>query len=684
MAPNEEVFARLIKLMQDRGGVVAFVGAGISVAPPAGAPLGDEIKRNLLKALCANQHLKPDFTRFASLDETELLDKFSRTPLEVVLQKVYDTIGERALDLLEVVGSGSPNYNHFFLSYALANRYLKAIVTTNQDQYIERAFCELGVDDQLDTCIKNNQFKIRQRELQLFKLHGSLGERDSIVATLHQVGRGLEQQKARVFKKLLKDFPFIFAGYRGADFDIQEVLVNTNFKEIFWLSRQSREQIKKDTRHIINALERQGKGTRVNIICGDLNEIFLRMAYELNLKFKAPKAVPCFFSNWFERNVKPYEAQEILGRVYMHLDNSLAVSRFTKASNLACKNKDLKSAARSLHELAEFSRRRGDYEKALKVYKLVKNFARRIRDKRLMGAAAYGISLINYMLARYQESLKCAEDSIKLFNESESTEGEAHAFRVIAQVRRDCGEYREAIEFDKRAMAKFKALGMKQEEAWAFRSLAKTRLLLGDLQQAKKDVEKMRELIRVFNDIHTNEYGNWMLAELALVEGNCTEALEYFRELEEKYNEVANDRYLSVCINLGIGEIHRRKQEYDLALRRFEIAESESSNMGLVKKKYSAILGRLETKRLQGQKLPTREEYKKLSGNFSRIKIPWGVVHTMIGEALLLWQKNKIEDFAKVLDGALRVSTNLPLELKLITKLRTCNDVNVVHELNFP
>jgi tetratricopeptide (TPR) repeat protein len=423
----------------------------------------------------------------------------------VVLQKVYDTIGERALDLLEVVGSGSPNYNHFFLSYALANRYLKAIVTTNQDQYIEKAFCELEVGNQLDKCITNNQFKIRQGKLQLFKLHGSLGDRDSIVATLHQVGRGLEQQKAQVFTKLLEDFPFIFAGYRGADLDIREVLIKAKCKEIFWLSRQSREQIKKDSEHIINVLERQG--TRVNIICGDLNEIFLRMAYELNLKFKAPKAVPYFFSNWFERNVKPYEAQEILGRVYMHLDNPLAVKHFTKARNLACGNQDLKSAARSSHELAEFERRRGDYEKALKDYELViRGFARQARDERLMGAAAYGVSLINYMRARYRKSLECAKASIKLFGRSQSPEEKAHAFRVIAQVHRDCGEYREAIKFDELARKAFKKLGMRQEEAWAFRSLAKTKLLLGDLRQAKRDVEKMRELIRVFNDIHTRSH----------------------------------------------------------------------------------------------------------------------------------------------------------------------------------
>jgi hypothetical protein len=56
----------------------------------------------------------------------------------------------------------------------------------------------------------------------------------------------------------------------------------------------------------------------------------------------------------------------------------------------------------------------------------------------------------------------------------------------------------------------------------------------------------------------------------------------------------------------------------------------------------------------------------------------------MVGEALLLWQQNKTDDFAEVLDGALCVSTNLPLERELITKLRTCSNVNVVHELNFP
>jgi hypothetical protein len=74
---NEETLAKLIELIRGKN-VVAFVGAGISVAPPAGAPLGDEIKRNLLKALCASRGLRPDFTRFASLDETELLEVISK------------------------------------------------------------------------------------------------------------------------------------------------------------------------------------------------------------------------------------------------------------------------------------------------------------------------------------------------------------------------------------------------------------------------------------------------------------------------------------------------------------------------------------------------------------------------------------------------------------------------------
>ena len=123
------------------------------------------------------------------------------------------------------------------------------------DNLIEQA-CELrGIDIKNRICCANSHFEQFEELLKsisnhqntpggyIFKLHGNV-EADkkgderfrTFLLTLHQVGRGLNEAKARVLKFFLQNFDFCFMGYSCLDdFSIYPVLRDTDSERlIFW------------------------------------------------------------------------------------------------------------------------------------------------------------------------------------------------------------------------------------------------------------------------------------------------------------------------------------------------------------------------------------------------------------------------------------------------------------------
>lgn len=230
---------RLIK----EGEIAFFVGAGISKDPPSNLLLGDELKNKTISAFCRDTPKN---------ERKEILESTKNLRPEVILQIIHNEIGNGALDILDVLKSDNPNQNHFFLAKAM--NYGNTVITTNFDNLIECAYIREGFEPSVyfdDEGFKKwFENKKDNKKGGIFKIHGTLEEihvtsegierknrKDTIIATLNQVGKGLSKAKAKVLEHFFKKKDMVFIGYSGLDdFDIYPKMLQTESKKkIFWL-----------------------------------------------------------------------------------------------------------------------------------------------------------------------------------------------------------------------------------------------------------------------------------------------------------------------------------------------------------------------------------------------------------------------------------------------------------------
>jgi len=220
------------------GDVVFFAGAALSMRPPSYLPLAFQLVDNTVRAVCGQE-----LSRFYPeiLPSIRGQRRIALLAPELIFQTVYNVVGEYGLDILSILdtrpASNRANHNHRILAKAAGN-YFNMIITTNFDLLIEealeherRAYKVYASEDSFPS---PNQLESLSH-ISIIKLHGSIDDKSSIVATVNQAGTYLPNKKAQVLEYILQNFYVCFVGYSGADMDIFPVLQRTACKGIFWL-----------------------------------------------------------------------------------------------------------------------------------------------------------------------------------------------------------------------------------------------------------------------------------------------------------------------------------------------------------------------------------------------------------------------------------------------------------------
>lgn len=324
------LISELVKLTEE-GRLVFFVGAGISKDVPSCIPLGNELKNGIINALCMDN---------SEPQRDEILESVESLRPEVILQIMHEIVGDKVLDVLDIFRCDQPNQNHFFLAKVI--KYGNLIVTTNFDCLIEQACIADGFEPRV--CVSDLEFNEwlksvgERKNLKgcLFKIHGSLEDakgackKDTIVATLNQVGRGLPAGKANVFEYLIKNYDMVFIGYSGLDdFDIcPKIALTETSKKIFWCQHNRSghfeimcaDEVMKSERDPIGDLL-SSRVTYVRILC-DTKELIDLILVELGFgSFSSLKNTAMDYSAHFHSwatHVGQWPRATIIARIFSH------------------------------------------------------------------------------------------------------------------------------------------------------------------------------------------------------------------------------------------------------------------------------------------------------------------------------------------------------------------------------
>jgi tetratricopeptide (TPR) repeat protein len=200
-----------------RGKLAILAGAGISKQAPAYVPGWEEFNAVLLRGI------KDRASAFAGghpvVDRALERLTLDLVPKQVFSQKLVDSFaGGAYFPLLDVLDGREPNANHRALAELAERGSLRAIITTNFDTLIERAFRERGVP--LRVCVDPADYQAAPDftgPCVLYKIHGTAGSDTTYVDTVEQKVRGLSQTKRAHLKAVYGEFHTLVLGFSGWD-----------------------------------------------------------------------------------------------------------------------------------------------------------------------------------------------------------------------------------------------------------------------------------------------------------------------------------------------------------------------------------------------------------------------------------------------------------------------------------
>lgn len=206
---------------------VAFVGAGASAPPPSNVPRWKEFNDLLLECLCERI---AEFTRNRFPAET-ILEPFRKRRDETNFfapdfqaQLMEEEVGADYFRVWQSIDTDACGPVHEALAELAARGRLSAVVTTNFDRLIERAFQARGVAHRV--VHDQRGFEKLEGELDLappgsipvIKIHGSIEDSESLVDTLKQRLAGRPAPLMKSLQILLRRHAWLYLGFSGADF----------------------------------------------------------------------------------------------------------------------------------------------------------------------------------------------------------------------------------------------------------------------------------------------------------------------------------------------------------------------------------------------------------------------------------------------------------------------------------
>ena len=173
--------------------LVVFCGAGIS--RNSGLPIANELTRTILEEL-----------PIKAVDINEIIE--SDLPFEAFME--YLSESSDISNILNIFVDGKPNTNHVLIAKLAKYGYLKKIYTTNFDLLIEKAL-------EIEGLIKNKDFEVRfyeydfldldlisrESKIQIYKLHGSVEDENSIRTTIRSISnRSLSDKRMNLIRNI--------------------------------------------------------------------------------------------------------------------------------------------------------------------------------------------------------------------------------------------------------------------------------------------------------------------------------------------------------------------------------------------------------------------------------------------------------------------------------------------------
>ncbi len=242
-----------LKTAIKEGKVVVVAGAGISKDPPANLPswwdynyiLLDSIGKIGARCIGQDDNL---------LNVDHLMNKLSVVSIsEFVENRIA---GKSYYPLLSLLDGAEPNINHYMLADLARRNSIYAIITTNFDTLLEKAFERKGVLYKKFDTVSDYYIDDNSNTFPIYKIHGSADNAEDAIDTVHQKLGGLSIEKKETMKVLFANNHVLFMGFSGEDylFGSDYIPIQENREGVTWLAHPG-SRFNKSTKEILDPLD---------------------------------------------------------------------------------------------------------------------------------------------------------------------------------------------------------------------------------------------------------------------------------------------------------------------------------------------------------------------------------------------------------------------------------------------
>ncbi|MEM9360273.1 MAG: SIR2 family protein, partial [Pseudomonadota bacterium] len=326
---------------------VLLTGAGISIPNPANLPNWSSFSTSLVSALCQNAEavLGSELTRSVS-------DALEDVTPELVMSVARLT--DRDLQtLMQPFLEGRPNALHEGIASAASEQKLKVLITTNYDNYLERAFSHAKI--RFDCLRTERDFASwlsgsnSDRHV-IAKLHGCASAPDSLRMNKANLQGGLSAVKTEFLRRVLVSKHLFVLGYSGADLmkghdHLSLQYLKNDIQNVTWnIHGGKNAEIPTPLKRLAELFE-PGK---VRPVYGELATSFANQASKTLRKLFAAEAgnsqdsIGIAVRKWSENELSPIRASQIVGSLLLTLGQVELAERSQKItlSNVSSNHSD--------------------------------------------------------------------------------------------------------------------------------------------------------------------------------------------------------------------------------------------------------------------------------------------------------------------------------------------------------
>ncbi len=365
---------------------------------------------------------------------------------------------------------------------------------------------------------------------------------------------------------------------------------------------------------------------------------------------------------------------------------SAALAQYENALLQANERGDFPRAADLLRSIGRLHFERGEYARALEVFERSLTHARRLGNAAQMGAALNGMAVVEQFLGNVEAAEMHYTEAARLAEQANDTKLAGLIQQNLGALATVRGEYDAALDYNKNALAAFRALNDELAAARVLNNMGMLHVDLTQLGHAELSYKGALTLAERLGDAGLRVKIQINRAELALARQDFDAAHEFCDEAFREYTRLGSESGLSETYKI-YGNLYRETGNTQLAHTHFALAlklaqacgdrvleaecERERALLDMQEGRHRDALAALNRAHRLFQQLRANREVADIERKLERVeKMYLRVAEMLETEVSISFDSLAVEQYQRVARFASQLASAVGIEGRDLTWLR--------------